>query len=319
DAQAAISAFQRGEFDTVFFVTSGDLPQLTEAREGGAAIEVVTQKSKSHVEWLWLNASDNGDHSKPHPVLGDPAIREAIDLGIDRKAVIDQVLEGFGTLNGSVFYSGLANYDIPAAPFDPDRANQILDEAGWERGSDGVRSKDGVRAGLRYQTIAGDQTRELYQQLVQQNLEEIGIEVKIANVPDNLMFGTYQEGGRLARGNYDVMMSRDGYVVDPLDEGWAANFSCPERPSKSNPQGQSETHWCNREYDALVQEAATTVDQDRRTELYEQAAQLFAEERPALPLYSSTWGWAWSSRLKGVSQDYFDGVWRSAGDWYLSG
>ncbi|MGH2846932.1 MAG: peptide ABC transporter substrate-binding protein [Thermoleophilaceae bacterium] len=318
DAQAAISAFQRGEFDTVFFVTSGDLPDLTEAREEGAPIEIALQETKSHVEWLWLNHSDNGDHSRPHPVLGDPAVREAIDLGIDRKAVIDEVLEGFGTLNGSVFYSGLANVDIPATPFDPERANEILDEAGWKRGADGIRSKDGVRASLRYQTITGDQTRELYQQLVQQNLEDIGIEVKINNVPSNLMFGTYQEGGRLARGNFDIMMSRDGYVVDPLDEGWAANFSCGEVPSRSNPGGQSETHWCNSEYDALVQEAASIVDEQRRKELYAQAARLFARERPALPLYSSKWGWAWSSRLKGVSKNYFDGIWRSAHDWYLA-
>ena len=318
DAQAAISAFQRGEFDTVFFVTSGDLPDLTKARDNGAPIEVTVQETKSHVEWLWLNGSDNGDHSKPHPVLGDPAVREAIDLGIDRKAVIDEVLEGFGELNGSVFYSGLANYDIPAAPFDAARANKLLDEAGWERGNDGIRSKDGVRASLRYQTVTGDQTRELYQQIVQQNLEDIGIEVKINNVPSNLMFGTFEEGGRLARGNFDIMMSRDGYVVDPIEEGWASIFTCDQRPSKSNPGGQSVTHWCNEEYDALVQEAGSTVDPERRKAPYEQAARLFARERPALPLYSSTWGWAWSTRLKGVSKDYFDGVWRSAGDWYLA-
>ena len=319
DAQSAISAFRRGEFDTVFFVTSGDLPDLTKARDDGEPIMVTLQKTKSHVEWLWLNQSDNGDHSKPHPVLGDPAVREAIDLGIDRKAVIDQVLKGFGTLNGSVFYSGLAATEIPAAPFDPKRANQILDEAGWKRGSGGIRAKDGVRASMRFQTVTGDQTRELYQQLIQQNLKSIGVEVKINNVPSNLMFGSYQESGRLKRGNFDIMMSRDGYTVDPLEEGWAANFTCVQVPSKSNPGGESETHWCNREYDGLVKEAGSSVDQARRKQLYAQAAQLFARERPALPLYSSTWGWTWSNRLKGVSKEYFDGIWRGAGDWYLAG
>jgi len=318
DAQSAISSFQRGEFDSVFFVTSGDLPDLTDARDNGAPIVVTLQETRSHVEWLWLNQSDNGDPSRPHPVLGDPAVREAIDLGIDRDAVIDQVLKGFGTLNGSFLYSGFAATEVEVAPFDPERANEILDDAGWERGADGVRAKDGVRASLRYQTVTGDQTRELYQQLVQQNLEDIGIEVNIENLPSNLMFGSYQEGGRLARGDFDIMMSRDGYVVDPLEEGWAANFTCEEVASESNPGGQSETHWCNPEYDAIVQEAASTVDQNRRAELYAEAAQLFARERPALPLYSSTWGWTWSTALQGVSTDYFDGIWRSAQDWYLA-
>lgn len=302
----------------MFFVTSGDLPELTKARDDGAPIEVGLQETRSHVEWLWLNHSDDGDHSKPHPVLGDPAIRQAIDLGIDRKAIIEQVLEGFAKPNGSYLYSSPFAVDIPAAPHDPGRASEILDRAGWERGRDRIRSKGGVRASLRFQTVTGDRTRELYQQLVQQNLKEIGIEVKIANLPSNLIFGTYQEGGRLARGDFDIMMSRDGYVVDPVDEGWAASFTCDEVPSKSNPGGQSITHWCNERYDALVQEAGSIVDQDRRKELYAQAARLIAQERPALPLYSSTWGWAWSTGLKGVSKDYFEGIWHSAGDWYLA-
>src|SRR5690606_33601345 len=143
-------------------------------------------------------------------------------------------------LTGAFIYAGWAALDMPVTPYDPDKANEILDAAGWQRGSDGIREKDGVRASLRFQTIAGDQTRELYQQLIQQNMKDIGIELKIENVPSTTIFGSYQEGGLLARGNYDIVMSRDGYEVDPAD--WAAVFTSDSIPSEENPGGFTYCH-----------------------------------------------------------------------------
>nr|WP_246344493.1 peptide ABC transporter substrate-binding protein [Conexibacter arvalis] len=315
DAQTAINSFTRGEYDSVFFITAGDMPTLRSAQESGAAIEV-SPREGSHVEWLWLNQSDKGS-DRPHRVLGDPAIREAIDLAIDRQQIVDEVLDGLGTLTGAFVYSGFARVDRPAAPFDPERANELLDAAGWVRGDDGIRVKDGVRASLRFQTLSGDQTRELYQQVIQQNLEEVGIEVKIQNLPSNLIFGTYDEGGRLARGDYDIVMSREGLARDPIEGGWAAMFTCAEVPGPDNKNGTSYVHWCNEEFDRLVGRAASTLDVEERKDLYEQAVELFATERPALPLYSSTSGYTWSTRMKGVDVDWWDGMWPSAADWWL--
>lgn len=314
--EVALQALLRGDVDTMFFPVTGDLPTLMKAAKNGSPIHVALQSSKSWVEWLWLNNSDNGDARRPHPVLGDPAMREAIDRAIDRKQIIDQVFGGMGQLTGSLLYSGWAAVDIPATPYDPAKARQVLEAAGWKKGADGIRSKNGVRASLRFQTISGDQTRELYQQLIQQNLREVGIEVKIQNVPSNLLFGAYKDGGLLKRGNYDIAMSRDGYVVDPI--AWAGKFTSDQIPTADHVEGLNVIRYSNPEYDRLISQAASIVDRDQRKKLYEQAARRFAADRPALPLYSSAWGWAWSNRLGGVRTNHWLGIWPLTADWYVA-
>lgn len=315
DRQVALSSLTNGEVDTLFFVTTGDLPVLTGAQESGQGVVVELQETPSWVEWLWLNHSNYGDQSIPHPVLGDPAIREAMDYGIDRQAVIDGVLEGFSSLTGSFIYAGWAAVEKPATPYDPEQARQVLEEAGWQMGADGVRSKDGVRATLRFQTVAGDAVRELYQQVIQQNLRDVGIELLIENVPSNLLFGSYAEGGLIPTGDFDITMSRDGYYVDPA--AWAELFTCGAIPSQEKPDGFSYTHWCNEAFDTVVARGGSTADQSVREAAYAEAVELFAQERVALPLYSSAWGWAWQDSLGGVSTDYWNGMWMGSADWFL--
>lgn len=313
--EAAIASYLAGEYDTLYFFVTGDLPQLQEAQDEGADIALELQENPSWVEWLWLNMSNYGDLSQPHPILGDPAIRAAIDYGVDRQAIIDEVLGGFGSLTNSLVYAGWAAADIPLTPYDPDMAMQILDEAGWVPGDDGIRVKDGQRASLKYQTISGDVVRELYQQIVQANMQQIGIEFVIENVPSTTMFAGYEEGGLLATGDYDIMMSRDGYYIEPTS--WVYVFTEEFIPTEEHPSGFTYSHWVNPEFEALVAEARSTLDQSFRKELYQQASEIFAQERPAIPLYSSAWGWSWLSSLKGVSADYWDGIWPSAEEWYL--
>lgn len=316
ERETAISSFLKGDYDSVYFFVTADLKTLKEAEQTGNITLAVLQ-TPSRVEFLWLNHSRDGNLAAPHPVLGDPAIREAIDYGIDRQAIIDEVLGGFGYLVGSFIYAGWAAVDIPPTPFDPARAKQVLDAAGWTSGSDGIRAKNGVRASLRFQTISGDQTRELYQQLIQQNLRDIGIELTIENVPSNTIFGSWSEGGLLARGNYDIVMSRDGNDIDPVE--WVATFSSGQIPSAERPDGFTYSHWANDAYDSLILEASSTLDQEKRKATYRRVAELFAQERVALPVYSSAWGWAWQNRLKGVTTDYWDGMWApsTAAEWYV--
>lgn len=315
EKEAAIASYIAGEFDTVYFIVTGDLPALTAAQEGGDGIVVQVQEGPSHVEWLWLNNSDQGDASKPHPVLGDPAVREAIDRGIDRQTIIDEVLGGFGYQVGSFIFAGWAAVDLPPTAYEPEKAMAVLDAAGWVPGSDGIREKDGVRASLRYQTIAGDQIRELYQQVVQQNMKDIGIELKIENVPSNTIFGSWEEGGIFARGDYDILMSRDGYYVDPAQ--WAKDFTIDQIPTEENPNVFNQVRYQSADFDAAVAEAAQTLDRAVRGPAYKRSAEQFAADRPSLPLYSSAWGWTWNERLQGVETGFWEGMWPSSAGWFV--
>lgn len=314
---AAIASFINGELDYLYFIVTGDLPVLTEAQDNGDGVVVWVDDGGTSVEWLWLNNATTGDPSTPHPVLGDKAIREAMDYGVDRQVIIDEVLGGFGTLETSFIFSGWARVEVPPTPYDPDKARQILDDAGWVEGDGGIREKDGVRASLKYQTIAGDQVRELYQQVVQQNMKDIGIELNIENVPSNTIFGSYQEGGILARGEFDILMSRAGYEVDPFD--WVSLFTTEQIASEENPSGNTYTFYSNPEVDELAKEALTTLDRDTRQAVYDQIVAIVNEDRPAIALYRSAKAEAWRDHLKGVGTDFFRdrGALYSAADWYI--
>lgn len=310
EKQAAISGFLNGEYDSVYFLTAGDLADVDKAKRGGAPIELAVDQRPGSVEWLWLNHSAGGDLTKPHPVLGDPAIREAIDAGINRQAIIDNVLGGFGKLSGSLLYAGFGAVPAPPTAYDPAHASAVLDKAGWVRGADGIRSRGGVRATLRYQTISGDQTRALYQQIVQQDMKAIGIELAIQNVPSNSLFDSRSKNGMLATGNFDVAMSRDGRYPDPAE--WVATFSTARIPTDASPIGFSYSFWSDKRFDDLVRQQSTAVDPTERKRVLGEINTEFGTQRVAIPLYGSASGYAWSTALKHVDVDFWDGLWTPA-------
>lgn len=319
DREATMNAFVAGEFDSVFFFTGADFENLTAQEESGAPITTSISDQPWFVEWLWLNHSDGGDLGTPHPVLGDPAIREAIDRGIDRQSIIDDVLGGFGSLTGSFAYSGVGAVESEPAPYDPEKASAVLDAAGWVPGSDGIREKDGVRASLTFQTIAGDHVRELYQQIIQQNMADIGIELVIENVPSNRLFDSRDQGGLLATGDFDLAMSRAGYAPDPSD--WISQFTTASIPSDDNPTGVSTAFWSNAEYDDLAKRISSEMDPDRRAELISELNDVFTGDRVAIPLYAGINGMAWNSRITGVDTSSWYGGWTTGGiaNWEVAG
>lgn len=315
DREATLNGFANGEYDSVFFFTGADLLTLTQQEKDGAPIVTYIADEPWFVEWLWLNHSDHGDPATPHPVLGDPVIREAIDSGIDRQSIIDDVLGGFGSLTGSFIYSGVGAVQSDPTKFDPKGAMAALEAAGWKPGADGIREKDGVRASLKYQTIAGDHIRELYQQLIQQNLKEIGIELVIENVPSTRLFDSRDKGGLLANGEFDIAMSRAGYAPDPTD--WVTQFTSSSIPSDANPNGVSTAFWSNPEFDALAAEASREMDPTKRAEILAKINDLFVSQSVAIPLYAGINGMAWSDRLTGIDTSSWYGGWstKSTANW----
>lgn len=320
DLTTAVNGFMRGEFDLVFGLTAGDLDEVAAAVDSGAPIELHEKpENTGFVEWLWINNSDKGQIGTPHPVLGDPAMREAIDYAIDREGVLADVLGGFGTLSNSLVYAGFGGELTKTVPFDTAKANGILDKAGWALGSDGIRAKDGVRASVKFQTISGDEVRALYQQVIQQNLKEIGVETVIENVPSNLMFGDAKDGGLLATGNFDIMMSRAGKLPDPTE--WMMEFVSSQIPDGPEDSGYSYAWWSSSEYDALFATVASEMDPALREDAVHQANALFASERPAIPIYAAPTAWAWSTELTGVTDDSWNGPWdtTSSINWAFTG
>jgi peptide/nickel transport system substrate-binding protein len=302
DRQVMLSAFIAGQFDYIHYLNAGDLATLEKARKDGK-VQFVIDRTPTQPEWLWLNVSDNGVPGKPHPVLGDKIVRQAMDHAINKKAIIDQVLEGYAVEVGTQLHSGWAKVDIAPRAFDPQKANQMLDGAGWRRGADGVRTKDGVRASVRFTIGTDDPTRSLYQQLIQQNLKDVGIDVRIDNRPEPQIFALWNDGGMLTRGTFELAMSRYGGSLNPRNS--LDRFTTALIPSATNPGGRTFSHWSNPAFDAAFAEADSTVDQEARKRAYERAARIWADETPAIPLYAQIRAAAFSNKLQGPALKFW--------------
>ncbi|WP_030452803.1 ABC transporter substrate-binding protein [Herbidospora cretacea] len=119
------------------------------------------------------------------PVTGDLAIRRAVNLALDRSAMVETILAGAGVPAFGPIAPG-TTWHNPAvagsATPDPAGAARILDEAGWRVGDDGVRAKDGVRASFTLMYPAGDSLRKDLALAVASDVKKVGLDVRLAGL-----------------------------------------------------------------------------------------------------------------------------------------
>src|SRR5690606_37270005 len=124
------------------------------------------------------------------PVFQDRAVREALLYGMDKQSIIEAIYYGLPSPTESFLpsQSWAYNPDLPQHEYNPEKAKQILEEAGWVDSGDGIRAKDGVRLEFTNSTTAGNTTREQAQQFLQHNWLEIGAKMNISNLPPAVMW-----------------------------------------------------------------------------------------------------------------------------------
>lgn len=112
----------------------------------------------------------------------DVQVRRAVNIGIDRDEMIDHVLNGYGSPAYSVCDKMPWYNESAKTEYDPEKAAELLEEAGWKAGADGIREKDGIRAGFTLMYPASDSVRQALAADTANQLKEVGIEVKIEGV-----------------------------------------------------------------------------------------------------------------------------------------
>ena len=187
------------EFERIVFLFSDEDATLAAARAGQLHIAGVPAALATHdipgMEVVAIESIDNrgislptvvegaaadpdGDAPVGNDVTADPAIREAISYAVDREALVDGILEGFGSpATGPVDGAPWANPDAVIGDADPERAEEVLDAAGWTEGAEGVREKDGVAAAFNLLYPASDSLRQGLAVAVADMAKTVGISV----------------------------------------------------------------------------------------------------------------------------------------------
>jgi peptide/nickel transport system substrate-binding protein len=227
------------------------------------------------------------------PITTDVRVRQALAYGLDRQAFVDVVYEGTGEVADTIIPPVLWSCDVEGVtalyPFDPDRANQLLDEAGWVMGDDGIREKDGERLAL-VQLNFATTISELGFALAQENWRQIGVELTSEFIPTGTtLFDRYTSG--------DFEVSFWGtleYVGSGYDE-LAYVGLCDSYPNAGN-----QMMYCNPEFDALMEEVSKEFDQAKRIELFTQIQNIYLTDLPMIPIIFKKLIYGVNNRLHNV-------------------
>lgn len=279
---AAVQALRRGEVDLVPNLTPAQYGAL--AGPGGIGRNVARGSRLTELGFnVGAARADGGQIGDGHPALRDLRVRLAIDEAIDRNVLVARVLDGLGDPGEGYLPASYAPWGWRPGPgegpsFDPAAANRLLDEAGYPRGPDGVRTMpDGGRAlSFRLYVPTG---RAHYQQsatYLSEWLRAVGIEVRAQLMSDA------DKATRVAAGRYDLFLG--GWILDPDPDYLLSVQTCAARPDAAG-NGTTDTFACDQRYDQLYAAQSRELDPSRRASLVQQAQQRLRETAPLEVLY----------------------------------
>jgi peptide/nickel transport system substrate-binding protein len=279
DTNAIIAQLATGEADVVTedALTEFNAPDLLRLeRDRAIRAHFVAGATWEHV-----------DINLDNPMLSDIKVRQAIAHGVNRQGIVDSVFNGRSAVIHSYAPSWRWDYnsDVVRYDYNPQKARQLLEEAGYRRGPDGIYAKGNQKLSFKYQTTAGNQPRLLVSQVVQANLKEVGIDIQLDYVNSTEFFAAGDNPGplwgrRFELGQYAWVGSDDPAPVASL-------YSTSGIPTAANGRvGQNFPGISNPRIDELVARADASIDQAERTTLYAEVQKIWAEILGVLPLYA---------------------------------
>jgi len=223
----------------------------------------------------------------------DKVVRQAMMHALDRDTIVNDIWRGLAVKATTNLSPAVAYYhddtDVAKYDYDPDKANQMLDEAGWTMGSDGIREKDGVKLQWQCGMISGDQARRPIVEAFQQWVTQVG-------------------------GKFDIVESTamtEDVRSNKLQMGmhnwtWGGSGGDPDATAvmHSDWSGVSlGTHYSNPEMDKLLEDGLAEPDPEKRKVIYKRVQEIFCEDVPIL--YVQYWDWFvfFTKRVKGLPEE----------------
>jgi peptide/nickel transport system substrate-binding protein len=273
-ASAARAVLQTGEYDYAWNMQVED-DILRRLEQGGRGrVNIWPTGNPEHIQCNfsdpWTEVEGERAHPKSmHPFLSDPAVRQALNLLVDRAAVQEQIYGRQGQtsanfLNAPSRFSSKNN----RWEFNVDKANAVLDAAGWKRGADGIRAKDGKRLKMLYQTSI-NAPRQKNQQIVKQAAAKAGMELELKSVVASVFFSSDPANPDTFPHFFADLQMYNTTMTAPDPQYFMNQFCSWEAASRANKyQGRNPTRFRNEEYDKTYRAAEGEVDPVKRAALF---------------------------------------------------
>ncbi|POR54339.1 peptide ABC transporter substrate-binding protein [Bosea psychrotolerans] len=289
---AARAVLQTGEYDYAWDTLVED-EVLKRLETGGRG--KISAAPAGDVEFITLNTTDpwtevDGERSSvktKHPTLSDPAVRQAINLLIDRDSIQKFIYGRGGVATASFvnepkqFKSSKLKYE-----FSVDKANKLLDEAGWKKGADGIREKDGKKLKFVFQTSI-NAPRQKVQAIIKQACQRAGIELELKSVTASVFFSSDVANPDTYTKLYVDMEMYTTTQPQPDPERFLNQFTSWEVANKENKWlGRNVSRYTDPAADDAYKAAQKELDPAKRAALLIKVNEIFCEANVILPVLS---------------------------------
>jgi peptide/nickel transport system substrate-binding protein len=315
---AARAVLQTGEYDYAWGVTMEHevLRRLEQSAHGHFVIA-----RTANVNYIQLNQTDpwrevDGERASAktkHPFLTDPAVRSAFALLVDRESIQTHLWgrQADATAN----FMNRAPYVSPTTrwEFSVDKANAILDAAGWKRGGDGIRAKDGIRLNVLFQSV-NQPIRQKMQSVVKQACGRAGIDCELKPVVGSVYFSSDPSNVDTESHFYADLELSAKILRQPDPQAFMRAFCSWEVAQKANKwSGANSTRWRNEEYDRLWRAAETEMDPTKRAAQFIRMNDLVVQNVVVVPVLVQHATFAVANWVRGFDFSPFSGpLWRLA-------
>ncbi|MCA1572890.1 MAG: ABC transporter family substrate-binding protein, partial [Chloroflexi bacterium] len=279
EAGTLAQSFENNEIDMAYPQPQVDLVSTFQALQPAVACQITAGFSFEHIDFNLQNE-----------FLQDLEVRQAIAFGLDRDDLVARTIGQFDPtavrLDNRLILTTEEDYQSNAGEFetqDQDRARELLEGAGFTEGADGIYERDGEPLSLRITTTGGNQLREVTEQIIQDQLREVGIDIVIDNEDGSAAFDRFfPESGAPEDRDFDIALF--AWVGTPFVSSQKSLYETFN--AETGAGGQNEMFYSNPEVDALLQEVIRTTDEAEITEIVNEIDTLLWEDMVTIPLYT---------------------------------
>jgi peptide/nickel transport system substrate-binding protein len=324
-ASAARAVLQTGEYDYAWNLQVED-DILRRMEQGGKGrVNIWPTGNPEHMQCNFTDpwTEVEGERSSiktTHPVLSDPAVRQALNLLVDRAAVQEEIY-GRGGQTSANFLTAPSRFHSRNTrwEFNVDKANQVLDAAGWKRGADGVRAKDGKRLKFLFQTSI-NAPRQKNQAIVKQAAAKAGIEIEIKSVVASVFFSSDAANPDTFPHFYADLQMYNTTMTSPDPQYFMNQFTSWEVSQKANKwQGRNITRFRSEEYDRVFKASEGELDPVKRAALFIKMNDIVIANVVVIPVLWRNGVSGAANALQGMDLTGWDSTFWRLPYWYKQG